>query len=39
MRAVEDLESISRNNKEGMKARRIAVGSARDTENLRNRSS
>jgi hypothetical protein len=32
VRAVKDLESISRNNKEWMKARRVAARSARDTE-------
>jgi hypothetical protein len=31
VRAVKDLESISRNNKEWMKARRIAALSAKDT--------
>jgi hypothetical protein len=39
MRAVKDLESISRNDKERMKVRRLAAGSARDTETLRNQSS
>lgn len=32
VRAVKDLESISRNNKECMKARRMTALSARDTE-------